>query len=108
MAYCEDSSWVGADQSLGEMKMDDGLEVPVPDDEERSLALAGRQLAAVVETPASSSTTPGHPIVTAAGVPTITAASMIDLKGIARPQLFDGKDEHWADWKFNFRNVMSL
>jgi hypothetical protein len=30
------------------------------------------------------------------------------LKGIARPQLFDGKDEHWADWKYNFHNVMSL
>ena len=108
MAYCEGSSWPGADQSLGEMTVDGGLEVPVPGDEESSWALGSRQLAAVVETPAASSTTSGHPMVNAAGVPTITAASMIDLKGIARPQLFDGKDEHWADWKYNFRNVMSL
>eukprot|EP00972_Heterocapsa_arctica_P047449 6997030-Heterocapsa_arctica.AAC.1 len=33
---------------------------------------------------------------------------MIDLKGLARPQPFDGSDEKWLDWKYSFKNVMSL
>eukprot|EP00972_Heterocapsa_arctica_P080011 11790330-Heterocapsa_arctica.AAC.1 len=31
-------------------------------------------------------------------VPGLTAASMIDLKGLARPEKFDGLDDHWLEW----------
>eukprot|EP00972_Heterocapsa_arctica_P075318 11111048-Heterocapsa_arctica.AAC.1 len=33
---------------------------------------------------------------------------MIDLKGLARPEKFDGLDEHWLEWKDSFRSVMNL
>eukprot|EP00972_Heterocapsa_arctica_P100965 14882044-Heterocapsa_arctica.AAC.1 len=33
---------------------------------------------------------------------------MVDLKGLARPEHFDGSDEKWLDWKYGFKNVMSL
>eukprot|EP00972_Heterocapsa_arctica_P010399 1530034-Heterocapsa_arctica.AAC.1 len=33
---------------------------------------------------------------------------MIDLKGLARPEKFDGMDEHWLEWKDFFRSVMNL
>eukprot|EP00972_Heterocapsa_arctica_P107136 15785310-Heterocapsa_arctica.AAC.1 len=33
-----------------------------------------------------------------------TAASMVDLKGLANPEKFDGTDEHWLDWKASFRS----
>eukprot|EP00972_Heterocapsa_arctica_P100591 14832311-Heterocapsa_arctica.AAC.1 len=39
---------------------------------------------------------------------TTTAASMVDLKGLARPEKFDGTDEKWLDWKASFRSVMNL
>eukprot|EP00972_Heterocapsa_arctica_P078937 11640310-Heterocapsa_arctica.AAC.1 len=35
-------------------------------------------------------------------------ASMVDLKGLARPEHFDGSEEKWLDWKYGFKNVMSL
>eukprot|EP00972_Heterocapsa_arctica_P087541 12909366-Heterocapsa_arctica.AAC.1 len=40
--------------------------------------------------------------------PASAAASMVDLKGLARPEKFDGTDEHWLEWKFTFKTVMSL
>eukprot|EP00972_Heterocapsa_arctica_P055944 8251526-Heterocapsa_arctica.AAC.1 len=39
---------------------------------------------------------------------TTTASSMVDLKGLARPEKFDGTDEHWLEWKSSFRSVMNL
>eukprot|EP00972_Heterocapsa_arctica_P086278 12717709-Heterocapsa_arctica.AAC.1 len=39
---------------------------------------------------------------------TTTPASIVDLKGLARPEKFDGSDEHWLMWKSNFRSVMNL
>eukprot|EP00972_Heterocapsa_arctica_P051410 7562305-Heterocapsa_arctica.AAC.1 len=33
---------------------------------------------------------------------------MVDLKGLARPEKFDGTDEHWLEWKSSFRSVMNL
>eukprot|EP00972_Heterocapsa_arctica_P095123 14029486-Heterocapsa_arctica.AAC.1 len=33
---------------------------------------------------------------------------MIDLKGLARPEKFDGMDKHWLEWKDSFRSVMNL
>eukprot|EP00972_Heterocapsa_arctica_P089894 13260380-Heterocapsa_arctica.AAC.1 len=86
-------------------RLPDAVEVPVPDDE-RSLALAGsfggRMIAAVVDPPGTL------PSASASGVPTMTAASTVDLKGLARPKHFDGSDEKWLDWKYGFKNVMSL
>ena len=81
------------------------VEVPVPDDE-CGLVLAdsyrGRMLAAVVEP------TETQPSASASGFPTPAAASMVDLKGLARPEPFDGSDDAWLDWKYGFRNVMTL
>eukprot|EP00972_Heterocapsa_arctica_P051368 7555480-Heterocapsa_arctica.AAC.1 len=48
------------------------------------------------------------PTAPAATTPATTAASMIDLKGLARPEKFDGTDEHGLEWKFAFKTVMSL
>eukprot|EP00972_Heterocapsa_arctica_P098921 14595805-Heterocapsa_arctica.AAC.1 len=58
--------------------------------------------AAVVEPPETP------PSATASGAQQITAAQMIDLKDLARPQSFDGSDEKWLAWKYGFKNVMSL
>eukprot|EP00972_Heterocapsa_arctica_P016395 2418126-Heterocapsa_arctica.AAC.1 len=33
---------------------------------------------------------------------------MVDLKGLARPEKFDGTDERWLEWKFTFKTVMTL
>eukprot|EP00972_Heterocapsa_arctica_P051333 7550918-Heterocapsa_arctica.AAC.1 len=33
---------------------------------------------------------------------------MVDLKGLARPEKFDGTDEQWLDWKATFCSVMNL
>eukprot|EP00972_Heterocapsa_arctica_P035134 5173246-Heterocapsa_arctica.AAC.1 len=41
-------------------------------------------------------------------IPGLTAASMIDFKGLARPEKFDGMEEHWLEWKDSFRSVMNL
>eukprot|EP00972_Heterocapsa_arctica_P061725 9102663-Heterocapsa_arctica.AAC.1 len=30
----------------------------------------------------------------------MTAASMVNLKNLARPEHFDGSDEKWLDWKY--------
>eukprot|EP00972_Heterocapsa_arctica_P115988 16450789-Heterocapsa_arctica.AAC.1 len=38
----------------------------------------------------------------------MTAASKVDLKGLARPEHFDGSDEKCLDRKYGFKNVMSL
>eukprot|EP00972_Heterocapsa_arctica_P018962 2799516-Heterocapsa_arctica.AAC.1 len=84
----------------------DGLRVPVPDDECNLVladSLGGQMTAAVVEQPPET-----PPSATASGVQQIAAAQMIDLKGLARPQPFDCADEKWLDWKYGFKNVMSL
>ena len=82
------------------------MAVPVPEDE-RGLVLAGlseeRAIAAVVEP-----TTPSAPDVVPPTLPGVTAASMVDLKGLARPEKFDGTDERWLEWKFTFKTVMTL
>eukprot|EP00972_Heterocapsa_arctica_P081688 12040461-Heterocapsa_arctica.AAC.1 len=59
-------------------------------------------IAAVVDPPGT------QPSASASGLPTMAAASMVDLKGLARPEHFDGSDEKWLDWKYGFKNVMSL
>eukprot|EP00972_Heterocapsa_arctica_P014965 2205973-Heterocapsa_arctica.AAC.1 len=83
--------------------------VPVPE-EEASLVLAGSYLGglvhAVVEPgsdpigPAAATSLPTPTATTAAN----TAASMVNLKGLARPEKFDDADEHWLEWKANFRS----
>eukprot|EP00972_Heterocapsa_arctica_P100808 14861264-Heterocapsa_arctica.AAC.1 len=83
--------------------------VQVPEDE-CSLVIAdsyaGRLMAAIAKAtdapPMASTATAGLP------TPATTAASMVDLKGLARPEKFDGTDEHWLEWKFTFKTVMSL
>eukprot|EP00972_Heterocapsa_arctica_P024471 3610973-Heterocapsa_arctica.AAC.1 len=38
----------------------------------------------------------------------IITASMIDLKGLAQPEKFDGLHDHWLEWKDFYRSVMNL
>eukprot|EP00972_Heterocapsa_arctica_P062890 9277139-Heterocapsa_arctica.AAC.1 len=33
---------------------------------------------------------------------------MVDLKGLAKPEKFDGTNDHWLEWKANFRSIMNL
>eukprot|EP00972_Heterocapsa_arctica_P090640 13373324-Heterocapsa_arctica.AAC.1 len=33
---------------------------------------------------------------------------MVDLKGLARPEKFDGSDDNWLEWKFTFKTLMTL
>eukprot|EP00972_Heterocapsa_arctica_P026378 3883907-Heterocapsa_arctica.AAC.1 len=71
-----------------------GLLVSVSDDE-GSLVLvfsyAGRLMAAIAEEVPPT-------VSTATATPATTAASMVDFKNLARPEKFDGSDEHylWA------------
>eukprot|EP00972_Heterocapsa_arctica_P079569 11725573-Heterocapsa_arctica.AAC.1 len=35
-------------------------------------------------------------------------AKLLDLKGVARPPLFDGKPQSYSDWRFRFLAVADL
>ena len=72
--------------------------VPVPDE----LTELRRSVAAIVE-PDPGPTQPGL----APGL-TFPGASLLDLKGLARPEKFDGSDERWLDWKEGFQSSMEL
>eukprot|EP00972_Heterocapsa_arctica_P084408 12433814-Heterocapsa_arctica.AAC.1 len=90
----------------------DGLRIPVSDynyvvafaDAFASDYVVGdRMMAAIVEptpVPAADSAMPP--------IPGLTAASMIDLKGLTRPEKFDGMDDHWLEWKDSLCSVMNL
>ena len=77
----------------------DALDVPVPDgiDELRSAVAALGD--ADLEPAAPPDLAPGL---------TFPGASLLDLKGLARPEKFDGSDEHWLDWREGFQSAMEL
>ena len=73
----------------------DALDVPVPDgiDELRSA------VAALGDADLEPAVAPGL---------IFPGASLLDLKGLARPEKFDGSDEHWLYWKEGFQSAMEL
>ena len=77
----------------------DTLDVPVPDgiDELR------RAVAALGNADPEPAAPPGL----APGL-NCPSANLLDLKGLARPEKFDGSDEHWLDWKEGFQSSMEL
>lgn len=36
------------------------------------------------------------------------AVKLLDLKGVARPPVFSGRQANWAEWRFKFTNAMDL
>eukprot|EP00972_Heterocapsa_arctica_P025073 3694339-Heterocapsa_arctica.AAC.1 len=71
--------------------------VPVPE-EEASLVMAGSYLGGLtIDALAEPEVAPPGPAAAAAAptTATTTATSTVDLKGLARPEKFDGTDEHW-------------
>ena len=72
--------------------------VPVPDELEEFR----RAVAAIVRPeaePAPPNLAPGL---------SFPGASLLDLKGLARPEKFDGSDDRWLDWKEGFLSSMEL
>ena len=77
----------------------DALDVPVPDriDELRCAVVALGN--ADLEPAAPPGLAPGL---------TFPSAKLLDLKGLAKPEKFDGLDEHGLDWREGFQSSMEL
>ena len=65
--------------------------------------------------PAAASASAGASASPSAGVPESPAARVterhqqfsVDLKLVRKPEVYDGKDETWSDWKFQMVNWMA-
>ncbi len=83
--------------------------VPVPDEGALVLgdSFAGR-MAAITDPGAAASGGQPQPYGTDLPAAAGDISRIVDLKGLARPEKFDGLDTSWLEWKSNFRSIMNL